>query len=113
MNQILIIDDDPAIQMLLKRTLHSQGYEVTVASNGEEGLVQAQQLRPGLVICDWNMPRMNGLQVCRKLKTTPELSTTIFILLTSRNSLEDRVEGLDAGADDFLSKPIEMLELQA
>jgi sigma-B regulation protein RsbU (phosphoserine phosphatase) len=113
MNQILIIDDDPAIQMLLKRTLHSQGYEVSVASNGEEGLVQARQLRPGLVICDWNMPRMNGLEVCRQIKASPELSTTIFILLTSRTSLEDKVGGLDAGAHDFLSKPIEMPELQA
>src|SRR5919202_1237601 len=113
MNQILIIDDDPAIQILLKRTLHSQGYEVSVASNGEEVLVQARQFRPGLVLCDWNMPRMNGLQVCRQVKAAPELSTTIFILLTARNSLEDRIEGLDAGADDFLSKPIEMAELKA
>jgi len=113
MNQILIIDDDPAIQILLKRTLHNKGYDVSVASNGEEGLAQARQLRPGLVICDWNMPRMNGLEVCRQVKQTPELSTTIFILLTSRISLEDRVEGLDAGADDFLSKPVEMPELQA
>lgn len=113
MNQILIIDDDPAIQILLKRTLHNQGYEVSVANNGEDGLVQARKLRPGLVLCDWNMPRMNGLQVCRQVKAAPELSTTIFILLTARNSLEDRVEGLDAGADDFLSKPIEMAELKA
>ena len=92
MNQILIIDDDPAIQMLLKRTLHNQGYEVTVASDGEEGLEQARQLRPGLVICDWIMPRMNGLEVCRQVKATPELSTTIFILLTSLGSVEDRVK---------------------
>ncbi|HEY9609971.1 PP2C family protein-serine/threonine phosphatase [Allocoleopsis sp.] len=113
MNQILIIDDDPAIQILLKRTLHNQGYEVSVASNGEDGLVQARKIRPGLVLCDWNMPRMNGLQVCRQVKATPELSTTIFVLLTSRNALEDRVEGLDAGADDFLTKPVEMAELKA
>lgn len=113
MNQILIIDDDPAIQILLKRTLHNQGYDVSVASNGEEGLEQALQLRPGLVICDWIMPRMNGLEVCRQVKATPELSTTMFILLTSLGSVEDRVKGLDAGADDFLCKPIEMLELQA
>ena len=113
MNQILIIDDDPAIQILLKRTLHNQGYEVSVASNGEDGLVLARKIRPGLVLCDWNMPRMNGLQVCRQVKATPDLSTTIFILLTSRNALEDRVEGLDAGADDFLTKPVEMAELKA
>lgn len=113
MNQILIIDDDPAIQMLLKRTLGHQGYKVAVASNGEEGLVQVEKLRPALVICDWIMPGMNGLDVCRQLKVTPGFSTTIFILVTSRNSIEDRVEGLDAGADDFLCKPIEIAELKA
>ncbi|NEP48133.1 MAG: SpoIIE family protein phosphatase [Moorea sp. SIO3C2] len=113
MNQILIIDDDPAIQMLLKRTLSHQGYKVAVASNGEEGLVQVEKLRPALVICDWIMPGMNGLDVCRQLKVTPGFSTTIFILVTSRNSIEDRVEGLDAGADDFLCKPIEIAELKA
>ncbi len=113
MNQILIIDDDPAIQMLLKRTLNKEGYEVAVASNGEEGLAQARQLRPGLVLCDWNMPGMTGLQVCRQVKAAPELSTTMFVLLTSRTALEDRVKGLDAGADDFLSKPVEMPELEA
>ncbi len=113
MNQILIIDDDPAIQMLLKRTLHNQGYDVAVASNGEEGLEQARQLLPALVICDWMMPRMNGLEVCRQVKETPELSTTIFVMLTALGSVEDRVKGLDAGADDFLCKPIEIPELKA
>lgn len=113
MKQVLIVDDDPAIQILLKRTLHNQGYEVAVACNGEEGLAQARKLRPGLVLCDWIMPRMNGLEVCRQVKATAELSTTIFIMLTSLGSVEDRVKGLDAGADDFLSKPIEIPELQA
>jgi len=113
MNQILIIDDDPAIQLLLKRTLKSQGYDVTVASDGEVGLANAQELRPALVICDWVMPRMNGLEVCRAIKTNSDLSTTFFILLTSLGSVEDRVKGLDAGADDFLCKPIEMNELKA
>ncbi|NET57771.1 MAG: SpoIIE family protein phosphatase [Symploca sp. SIO2E6] len=113
MSQILIIDDDPAIQMLLKRTLAKRGYDISVASNGEEGLALAQELCPGLILCDWNMPRMNGLEVCCQVKATPELSTTIFVLLTARTSIEDRVQGLDAGADDFLSKPIEMPELQA
>lgn len=113
MSQILIIDDDPAIQTLLKRTLHNQGYEISVASNGEDGLEKARHLRPALVLCDWIMPRMNGLEVCRQVKATPELSTTIFILLTALGGIEDRVKGLDAGADDFVCKPIEMPELKA
>lgn len=113
MEQILIVDDDPAIQLFLKRSLKSEGYELTIASDGEEGLVQARQLRPALIVCDWIMPRMNGLEMCRQVKAIPELSTTFFILLTSLGSVEDRVKGLDAGADDFLTKPIEMNELKA
>jgi sigma-B regulation protein RsbU (phosphoserine phosphatase) len=113
MAQILIIDDDSATQLLLKRTLESQGYEITLASDGKEGVIQAKSICPALVICDWIMPRMNGLEVCRQIKSTPELSTTFFILLTSLDSIEDRVKGLDAGSDDFLCKPIEMYELKA
>jgi sigma-B regulation protein RsbU (phosphoserine phosphatase) len=113
MAQILIIDDDPGIQILLKRTLVKQGYEVTVASDGEDGLAKAEKILPALVICDWLMPRMNGLEVCRRLKAMPAFATTFFILLTSLDSVADKVKGLDAGADDFLCKPIEMYELQA
>ena len=113
MAQILIIDDDSTTQLLLERSLIMQGYNVTLASNGEEGLIKAKAIRPALIICDWIMPRKNGLEVCSQIKSTPELSTTFFILLTSLDSIEDRVKGLDAGADDFLCKPIEMNELKA
>ncbi|TAG89561.1 MAG: response regulator [Oscillatoriales cyanobacterium] len=113
MFQILVIDDDTAVQELLRRTLKKQGYEVTVASNGEDGIAQAQKLRPALIICDWIMPRLTGIDVCRRVKADPDLSTTQFFLLTSLGSIADRVKGLDAGADDFISKPIELNELQA
>jgi phosphoserine phosphatase RsbU/P len=113
MFQILVIDDDTAVQELLRRTLKKQGYEVTVASNGEDGVAQAQKLRPALIICDWIMPRLTGIDVCRRVKADPDLSTTQFFLLTSLGSIADRVKGLDAGADDFISKPIELNELQA
>ncbi len=113
MAQILIIDDDSTTQLLLERTLSMQGYDISLASDGEEGLIKAKTIRPALIICDWIMPRKNGLEVCRQIKSTSELSTTFFILLTSLDSIEDRVKGLDAGADDFLCKPIEMNELQA
>ncbi len=113
MLKILIIDDDTIIRTVLKRTLQNQGYDVTVASNGESGITQAQRLRPALIICDWMMSNMNGLEVCRLIKANPELSTTFFILLTARGEVEDRVSGLDAGADEFLSKPLELNELKA
>ncbi|MBE9047804.1 SpoIIE family protein phosphatase [Pleurocapsales cyanobacterium LEGE 10410] len=113
MAQILIIDDDSATQLVLERTLSVQGYDITLASDGEEGLIKAKAICPALIICDWIMPRKNGLEVCSQIKSTPELSTTFFILLTSLDSVEDRIKGLDAGADDFLCKPIEMNELKA
>jgi len=113
MANILVIDDDPAIQLVLRRTLSKQGHTVALADNGYEGLKQAQQDRPALIICDWMMPLMDGLEVCQRVKADPGLSTTFFILLTSKRSLSDRVEGLDSGADDFLAKPIELAELQA
>lgn len=113
MVQLLVIDDDLAMQRWLKRILTSSGYSVQVASNGEEGVIQAKKQHPALIICDWLMPKMTGLEVCRQIKSLPELSTTFFILLTSLSSIEDRVEGLDAGADDFLFKPVQISELLA
>lgn len=113
MSRILVIDDDPAVLKVIQRALQHQGHEVTLASNGKEGLEQAKETQPALIICDWMMPYMDGLQVCRQVKADPNLSTTFFLLLTSRIGLNDRIEGLNTGADDFLSKPIEISELQA
>ena len=113
MFQILVIDDDPAVQILLKRMLEKQGYKVVAVSNGEDGIAQAVVSRPALIICDWLMPGLSGIDVCRYIKKDPDLSTTFFILLTSLDSVADRVKGLDAGADDFITKPIEQNEMQA
>ena len=113
MTQILIVDDDPAIQILLSRALRKSGYDIIVAKDGEEGLNKAQEIKPALIICDWLMPGMTGLQVCRHVKANPELATTFFILLTSRVSIKYRVQGLDAGSDDFIGKPIDLQELKA
>lgn len=113
MAKILVIDDDPAIRLVLKKALQAQGYEVTLAVNGKDGITQTEQIRPNLIICDWIMPFVDGLGVCRYIKENPELATIFFILLTSRDALEDRIRGLDTGADDFLGKPVEIGELQA
>lgn len=113
MTQILIIDDDPIMRMILKKTLQEQGYQVSVAQSGEDGILQAQQVRPALIICDWLMSGMDGLEVCRQIKSDASLANTFFILLTSRTAVADRVEGLDTGADEFLAKPIDVNELEA
>ncbi|MGB3206367.1 MAG: SpoIIE family protein phosphatase [Crinalium sp.] len=113
MFKILIIDDDPTLRMILKRTIVNQGYEAIVASNGEQGIKLAQEQRPALIICDWMMTPVDGLEVCRTVKAYRELSSTFFVLLTAKGEVEDRVMGLDAGADEFLSKPLDMNELKA
>jgi phosphoserine phosphatase RsbU/P len=113
MAQILVIDDDPIIRLILRKSLQGQGHTVTTVDNGEAGLEQAQNLHPAMIICDWMMPGIDGLEVCRRVKANLELSTTFFILLTARGATADRVQGLDTGADDFLAKPIELTELQA
>lgn len=113
MYRILIIDDDPVTRLMLRRNLKRQGYAVDLAPNGQEGFRTAQTTHPALIICDWNMPVWDGLEVCRRLKADPQLSTSFFILLTARGDVSDRVVGLDTGADEFLAKPIEMTELKA
>lgn len=113
MTQILIIDDDPIIRMVLQKTLQDQGYTVSITEDGEAGIARAQEIRPALIICDWLMSGIDGLEVCRQIKSNAALSHTFFILLTSRAAVADRVKGLDTGADEFLAKPIDINELKA
>lgn len=113
MLQVLVVDDDLVMQMILKNTLQGHGYKVIVAKNGKEGIFLAQQHQPALIICDWMMPETDGLEVCRQIKLNQNLSSTFFILLTSKGAVEDKVKALDNGADDFLSKPIDKTELIA
>lgn len=113
MSQILVIDDDPTIRILLKRAFSSSGYSVEIAENGLEGIEKAEKCKPALIICDWLMPHLSGLEVCQWVKKNPSLTTTFFILMTSRVAVEDKVKGLDVGADDFICKPIDLQELKA
>ncbi len=111
--QILLVDDDRILQRILQKTLQEQGYDVILATSGEDALEQLQNERPQLIICDWLMEGMDGLDVCQQVKANPGLENPFFILLTSRSAVEDRVRGLNTGADDFLSKPIDPTELIA
>lgn len=111
--KVLIIDDDPILRMVLTKTLEEQGYQVIAALDGEQGVEQARAVKPDLIICDWSMPRMDGLEVCHQIKTDPDLEQTFLILLTARSAIVDRVVGLDMGADDFLTKPVDTSELLA
>ncbi len=113
MAKILVIDDDITVQLVLVHLLEREGHQVSTATDGQTGLELAKQQHPDAIVCDWMMPGLDGLEVCRQVNADPDLATTFFILLTAREDVDDRVKGLDAGADEFLSKPIEAEELLA
>jgi two-component system, OmpR family, response regulator MprA len=107
---LLIVDDDPKITSLLRRALIAEGYEVRTASNGSEGLARVRERQPDLVVLDVLMPGIDGLEVCQRLR---EESDIPILILTAKDETQDRVEGLDSGADDYLVKPFELDELLA
>lgn len=110
-SKILIIDDDEKIVSMLRRGLAFEGYEVTTAANGAEGLNQLLIDEPDLVVLDVMMPQVDGFEVCRRLRAAG--STVPILMLTAKDEVENRVKGLDIGADDYLVKPFALEELLA
>jgi phosphoserine phosphatase RsbU/P len=112
--KVLIAEDDPVSRRLLQAALIKWGYDVTVTSNGREAW-EALQTRevPSLLVLDWLMPEMDGVEVCRQARQVPALKSAYILLLTSRGSKEDIVKGLEAGADDYVTKPFDHGELRA
>ncbi|HUO34786.1 MAG TPA: HD domain-containing phosphohydrolase [Candidatus Acidoferrum sp.] len=111
--KILIVDDESAARWALETLLRREGFEVRDASSGEKALEECASFRPDLILLDILMPGLNGFEVCRRIKATPETRLTPVVLITGLSDTHDRIEGIDAGADDFLSKPIDMNELLA
>ena len=112
--KVLIAEDDPVSRRLLQAALIKWGYEVTVTSNGKEAWQALQATdAPSLLILDWLMPEMDGVEICREVRQLPALKSAYIILLTSRGSKEDIVKGLEAGADDYVTKPFDHGELRA
>lgn len=110
---VLIVDDDPDVRRALERLLRAEGMDVATAIDGASALEEFARLRPDLVLLDVLMPEPDGFEVCRRLKNDPDTRLTPVVLLTGLGSVDDRVRGIEAGADDFLSKPIERIELVA
>lgn len=110
---ILVFEDEDALATLLQYNLEKEGYRVSLASDGEEGLLQAEEEVPDLVLLDWMLPKVSGIEVCRRLRGRPDTRNTPIIMLTARGEETDRVRGLDTGADDYLTKPVSMTELNA
>jgi DNA-binding response OmpR family regulator len=108
--RVLVVEDDDAIAQVLQRSLRMEGYDVRIAADGVVALDQAHAFLPDLVILDLGLPRMDGIEVAKRLREADDVP---ILVLTARDAVESRVEGLDAGADDYLVKPFERQELLA
>lgn len=113
MSEILFADDDEALRRMLADALAAGGHTVRLASNGKEALAEVRQRPPDLILLDYRMGTPNGIEVCRTIKTDPRLQHLPVLILTGQNRLDDRLEGFDAGADDYLAKPVDPRELRA
>ena len=110
---VLVMEDEDALATLLSYNLEKEGYRVVVASDGEEGMLQIDERLPDLVLLDWMLPKLSGIEVCRRIRGRSETRNLPIIMLTARGEESDRIRGLDTGADDYLTKPFSMTELTA
>lgn len=110
---ILVVEDEADIVTLLRYNLEREGYRVNAASDGEEALLMAEEQPPQLILLDWMLPHLSGLEVCRQLRRSSKTRDVPIIMLTARSEEADRVRGLNAGADDYITKPFSPTELIA
>lgn len=105
-HKILIVDDEPDIRELIEYNLKKEGYQVYTAANGQEGIAEAKRVLPDLIILDIMMPKMDGIEACRILRTMNEFKSTFMVFLTARSEEYSEIAGFNVGADDYIAKPI-------
>ena len=110
---VLLVEDEQAISSVVRYNLESEGFRVLEASDGDEALAMVRDERPDLVVLDWMLPSISGLEVCRSIRRTKDFKQLPIIMLTARAEEEDRIRGLDSGADDYVTKPFSPSELVA
>jgi len=110
---VLLVEDEPAQREVLAYNLEAEGFRVVQASNGEDALMLVDEDMPDIIILDWMMPELSGIEVCRRLKMRPETRAIPIIMLSARAEEVDRIRGLETGADDYVIKPYSVLELMA
>ncbi len=110
---VLVVEDEPAQREVLTYNLEAEGFRVIRAENGEEGLMMVDEDRPDLIVLDWMMPNVSGIEVCRRLKSRADTRDIPVIMLSARSEEVDRVRGLETGADDYVIKPYSVVELMA
>ena len=111
--RLLLVEDDPALAELLEFRFRTEGYEVTATPDGDEALLLASEIQPDLVILDWMIEGTSGIEVCRQLRRNKQTAGLPIVMLTARDTEDDRIRGLDTGADDYLTKPFSPRELIA
>jgi two-component system, OmpR family, response regulator RpaA len=109
---ILVVDDDEDVAETIERSLRRAGHEILVAHRGADALQLARQRHPDLIVLDIMMPGMNGIEVCRHVRANPDLARTPILFLTARGEMGDKIDGFEAGADDYLTKPFDLRELE-
>ena len=112
-DRILIVEDEPDTLFILSKLLQKNNYDVSAAKNGKVALEMLETFKPLVVLADWTMPELDGLELCRRMKSSDDYKLIYYIILTARSSVNDRIKGLDVGADDFLIKPTDNQELLA
>jgi two-component system phosphate regulon response regulator PhoB len=110
---VLVVEDEPAQREVLCYNLEAEGFRVTTAANGEDGLLMVQEDPPDVMVLDWMLPSVSGIEICRQIKARPETRAIAIIMLSARSEEVDRVRGLETGADDYVVKPYAVSELLA
>ena len=111
--KILIVEDDPSLTELIKYKLESEGFSVEIEMDGEEGLYNAQDNAPDLILLDWMLPNLSGIEICRRLRRHKNTKNIPIIMLTAKGEESDKIRGLETGADDYITKPFSPKELIA
>lgn len=110
---VMVIEDEEAIALMLRYNLEKEGYNVIVESRGNKALAEVERNRPSVILLDWMLPEISGVEICKLIRSKPDIKTIPIIMLTAKGEEEDKVKGLSAGADDYVTKPFSVPELMA
>lgn len=112
-SKLLLIEDEDSLAYTLKTFFEKKNFNVEIVKDGEDALFQAESMKPDIVLLDWMLPNMSGLEICRQIRTVKDIKKTPIIFLTAKGEEEDKLRGLDIGADDYITKPFSQMELLA
>lgn len=113
MTTVMVVEDEEALALLLKYNLEKEGYEVIIESRGNKVLGQVEKYLPSVILLDWMLPELSGVEICKLIRSKPDIKNIPIIMLTAKGQEEDKIKGLSAGADDYVTKPFSVPELMA